>query len=298
MEKNNDLENLPVVSICCTTFNHASYIKDCLDGILMQETTFDFEVLIYDDASTDGTSEIIEAYQEKYPKKIFPICSKENNFSKGVRGMSFVYNIPRAKGKYLALCEGDDYWTAKDKLQRQVEFMEKNPDIVFTFHNFRRKEGDSLKNPFLYPPSFNKDVYVLKFKEAFNTQIQPLTMLFRKVISKPKELNVLNGDALLIALLLEKGKGAFLNFTGAVYRIHDGGIHAGKHKYTRISNSIASREKMLKYFDYPVKGELYLKLAHYYKRLAKLDFKRGHFFKGMNHLNWLLKYSFYYITRK
>ncbi|WP_339904248.1 glycosyltransferase [uncultured Cyclobacterium sp.] len=284
----------PLVSICCTTYNHASYIKDCLEGFLMQETSFTYEILIYDDASTDGTSAIIEDYRKRFPDLIFPVRPDENQYSKGVRGMNFNFNIPRAKGKYIALCEGDDYWTAADKLARQVQFMEENPNVIFTFHNFKKKYGEELASPFFYPSRFLEDSYILNFKESFSTQVQPLTMLFRNVVKNPEGIKVLNGDALLIALLLEKGKAAYLNFVGAHYRIHEGGIHGGQPKYNRVLNSVASRKKMIKYFDQPVKGMLYHRLALFYKQLAKLDYKDKKIIKCVFNLGRMYKYSIFY----
>lgn len=100
----------PLVSISCLTYNHAPYLRQCLDGFVMQITSFPIEILIYDDASGDGTQNIIEEYQKKYPDIIKPIYQTENQYSKGVK-VGFVYNYSRAKGEYIAFCEGDDYWT-------------------------------------------------------------------------------------------------------------------------------------------------------------------------------------------
>ena len=112
-----------MVSICCITYNHAPFIRQCLDGFIMQKTDFAFEVLIHDDASTDGTEEIIREYEARYPEIIKPLYEVENQWIKGRRG-SKVFNFPRAQGKYIALCEGDDYWTDPFKLQKQVDFGE------------------------------------------------------------------------------------------------------------------------------------------------------------------------------
>jgi glycosyltransferase involved in cell wall biosynthesis len=90
----------------------------------MQKTSFDVEILIHDDASLDNTVDIIKLYQQKYPDIIKPIYQTENQYSKGQRGISLKYNFPRAKGKYIAMCEGDDYWTDPLKLQKQVDFLE------------------------------------------------------------------------------------------------------------------------------------------------------------------------------
>lgn len=111
----------PLVSISCITYNHAPYIRECLDGFLMQKTAFAYEVLIHDDASTDGTEEIIREYEAKYPEKIKPLYEKENQWVKVRRG-SAVFNFPRVRGKYIALCEGDDYYAGPAKLNKQVGF--------------------------------------------------------------------------------------------------------------------------------------------------------------------------------
>lgn len=133
------------VSICSITYNHAPYIRECLDGFLMQECNFDFEVLIHDDASTDNTAEIIKEYQAKYPDIIKPIIQTENQWSKGVRTIQSTYNFSRAKGKYLALCEGDDYWTDPLKLQKQVDALEQHPNIDICTHPSYRLYGNDLK---------------------------------------------------------------------------------------------------------------------------------------------------------
>lgn len=124
----------PLVSISCITYNHAPYIRECLEGFLMQKTNFPFEILIHDDASTDGTADIIREYEAKYPELIKPIFREKNLYSQGVRGMNR-FNFERAQGKYIALCEGDDFWTDPNKLQIQFDFMESHPDYSMCFHN-------------------------------------------------------------------------------------------------------------------------------------------------------------------
>lgn len=98
------------VSIICITYNHENYIEDAIKGFLMQETSFSYEILIHDDASTDHTVQIIQKYVKQYPSLIRPIYQSENQYSKGINILS-EYIYPQAKGKYIALCEGDDYWT-------------------------------------------------------------------------------------------------------------------------------------------------------------------------------------------
>lgn len=123
-----------LVSVNCITYNHEDYIADAIEGFLMQKTDFEYEILIHDDASTDGTAEIIREYEKKYPDLIKPIYQTENQFSKGVSRISYTFNDTRVEGEYIALCEGDDYWTDPKKLQKQVDYMEEHPDCSMTFH--------------------------------------------------------------------------------------------------------------------------------------------------------------------
>src|SRR5690606_16372266 len=134
--KNTNQSELPLVSICCITFNHVNFIRDAIDGFLMQKTDFPFQILIHDDASTDGTEEIIREYESNHPDIIKPIYETENQYVKGRKG-SRTFNFPRAKGKYIAMCEGDDYWIDSLKLQKQVDFLEANPTFSGTFHETR-----------------------------------------------------------------------------------------------------------------------------------------------------------------
>ncbi len=118
-----------LVSICCLSYNHEAYIRECLIGFMMQKTSFQIEILIHDDASTDKTANIIKEYAAAYPEIIKPIYQKENQYSRR-KSVSATYQFPRALGKYIAFCEGDDYWTDPYKLQKQVDFLEKNTDYA------------------------------------------------------------------------------------------------------------------------------------------------------------------------
>lgn len=124
-----------LVSINCITYNHEKYIAEAIESFLMQKTNFGFEILIHDDASTDRTSDIIMEYEKRYPDIIKPIFQKENQLSLGIKGISYKYNHKRAIGKYIAMCEGDDCWADPYKLQKQVDYMEEDPDCTFCFHN-------------------------------------------------------------------------------------------------------------------------------------------------------------------
>lgn len=123
-----------MVSVFCTVYNHEKYIKDTLEGFVKQKTQFKYEVLINDDCSTDKSAQIIQSYAEKYPDIIKPIFQRENQYQQGINILK-KFLLPLAKGKYIAMCEGDDYWISNNKLQKQVEYMEENPKCTFCFTN-------------------------------------------------------------------------------------------------------------------------------------------------------------------
>ena len=137
--------NTTVVSIFCLAYNHEKYIRKALDGFVMQKTDFPFEVLIHDDASTDNTASIIREYAEKYPDIIKPIFQTENQYSKGVKIIA-KYFLPNVRSKYVAWCEGDDFWSDCNKLQKQVNFLESNPEYSCCYHRVlfnNLKTGDT-----------------------------------------------------------------------------------------------------------------------------------------------------------
>ncbi len=138
-----------MVSISCLTFNHEKYVRKTLDGFLMQKTNFKFEVLVHDDASTDNTASIIREYEEKYPDIIKPIYQTENQYSKRVK-ISWIYQYPRVNGKYIAFCEGDDYWTDEYKLQKQFDIMEANENLSICCHTVQcaNENGEITKAQF------------------------------------------------------------------------------------------------------------------------------------------------------
>lgn len=228
----------PVVSVIVVTYNHRDYIKQCLDGILMQQTTFPFEIILGEDESNDGTREICIDYANTYPDKIclFLRSRKDviyiNNRPTG--RFNFIENIKAAKGKYIAICEGDDYWTDPLKLQKQVDFLEANPSYGICFHNILQKsEFEHLKEVVI--PNVNENIdfsiedYVTSNKTAtcsmvFNSNyFSPIPEWFSKLPF---------GDLGIILTVMKHSnkKGRVLKDIMAVYRIHSGGIHGSFHK--------------------------------------------------------------------
>ncbi len=142
----------PLVSIHCVTYNHEKYIKEALDSFLMQKTNFVFEIVVGEDKSLDKTLDIVKEYQTKYPKIIKLITSESN-----VGMMENYLRVMRAcKGKYIAICDGDDYWTDENKLQMQIDLMKKNPECELSFHISSELYGNELKNKIGYHGDENR----------------------------------------------------------------------------------------------------------------------------------------------
>lgn len=173
-----------MLSVICNTYNHEKYIEKTLNGFIMQKTDFEFEVLIHDDASTDNTANIIREYEKKYPNIIKPIYQTENQYSKHVT-ITSTFQHPRIKGKYIAVCEGDDYWTDENKLQKQVDFLEKNPSYVACVHKYivvdENNQEQDVKTFGYYE---NEETYTLKDFETKELPSQFATIVYRNVFRK------------------------------------------------------------------------------------------------------------------
>lgn len=126
----------PLVSVCVITYNHYAYIEQCLEGILAQQTSFNVEILVHDDASTDGTVEVLRKYEKNYPDVIRVFYEKENQYQKGTYKCGYTQGllVPAARGEFIAACEGDDFWTNQNKLQLQVSYLLSHPDCVMACH--------------------------------------------------------------------------------------------------------------------------------------------------------------------
>ncbi len=141
-----------MVSVSCLVYNHEKYLRNCLDGVLAQKTNFRFEVLIHDDASTDGSAAIIREYEEKYPDIIRPIYQTQNQHSQRIN-IHFAHQYPRARGKYFCLCEGDDFWCDENKLQKQFDIMEAHPECSICVHRVRGVDESGTPNGKMFPPA-------------------------------------------------------------------------------------------------------------------------------------------------
>lgn len=153
-------ENI-MVSIVCNTFNQEDYIADAIESFLMQRTNFEYEILIHDDASTDSTANIIKKYEDKYPKLIKPIYQEKNQYSQNVN-IDSVFQYSRAKGKYIAYCEGDDYWTDSLKLQKQVELLELHPEIEICAHSAEVVDAETKEKLEMIAPADKDTLFTIE----------------------------------------------------------------------------------------------------------------------------------------
>ena len=165
------------VSVICVTFNQKRFIAQALDGFVMQKTDFSFQVLVGDDASTDGTTDVVIEYAKKYPDIIKPVLHSQNVGA--FKNSLSVYQA--AKTEYVALCDGDDYWTDPLKLQKQVDFLEAHPDYAICFHPVTVHWDDGSKPDSVFPSEkkrFNKSELVLNHLLKRNF-IQTNSVMFR-----------------------------------------------------------------------------------------------------------------------
>ena len=242
----------PLVSISCITYNHASFIRECLDSFLSQVTNFAYEVVIHDDASTDGTQEIILEYQQKYPDVFFPLLQKENQYSKGIRSMMAKFNFPRCRGKYIALCEGDDYWTDPLKLQKQVDALENNPQLVLTGHDalIVNQQGELVSKSKL-PKEKKRDCSSLELKKSFYVLTQSMCFRNLPILQNmpPESFASKMGDVFLISILGQFGGYKYMpEIKPTAYRIHENGIWGMKNEEQRVIMMKSAFIQLSKYY--------------------------------------------------
>ena len=243
--------NVPLVSVCSLAFQHASFIRQCMDGVLMQKTSFPIEYIVHDDASTDGTADIIREYEARYPEIIKAIYQTENQYSSKGSKILPEYLLPHARGKYIALCEGDDYWTDPLKLQKQVDFLEANPDYAICGGKYHYRyvgqdeildyDWKELKN---YPKG-----RTFTFDDFFDYySLLTLTVCFRREYINNLDKYEICIDDTMYCLLLDKGKGfCFPDYFG-VYQLHPGGVNAGKTRRQWLQFSVDYHKQLLPEF--------------------------------------------------
>ena len=210
-----------IVTIRCLVYNHEPYIRQCLEGFVMQKTNFPFEAIVHDDASTDGSASIIKEYAEKYPDIIRPIYETENQYSKHDGSLRRIMDS-HTRGKYMALCEGDDYWTDPLKLQKQVDFLEGHPEYTMCFHNACVLNETNYKFELVRIENRDYDIREL-FEEWLvpTASILAIKKVFDKYTSHP---DLLNGDIFIVLSAVSLGKVRGMKDVMSVYRLQDKGL--------------------------------------------------------------------------
>lgn len=245
------VDEKPILSVCILTYNHSKFIREALEGVFLQQTSFYFDVYIADDCSTDDTRSIIKEFKEKYPNQIHLVFQKENV---GVM-QNLTYLLSSPKSKYIAFFEGDDKWTDPLKLQIQVDFLENNSDFSLCFHKVEiiNELECYLAN---YPVP---DSTILNFKDIlFKHYIPTCSIVFvRKLLPKPLPKWFVDskiGDIPMELLLADKGKVKYFTKQMGAYRKHDSSltrnkehIKAGRRTYLHVYTSLNKHFKY-KYF--------------------------------------------------
>ncbi len=212
-----------MVSVLTTAYNHAEFLEQTLDSLLQQVTDFRFEIIVHDDASTDGTADIIQRYAQRYPEQIVPILQSENQYSKGNDVYDFM--APFIRGRYVAQCEGDDYWCDPNKLQRQVDFLERHEEYIACVHNTRREEYGKRRSEVLFPTDGDRDLSFSQLIQGGNACYHSSSLVMRSTFRLPEPFREITGfgDYCVNVALGLSGKIHYFDTVMSVYRFRTPG---------------------------------------------------------------------------
>ena len=272
------MDNNPVVSIICLTYNQEEFVRDCLDGFLAQKTDFPIEILIYDDASTDSTPEIIREYAEKRPDVFKPTFYTTNNYSQGLGFVGLYTGIKEARGKYVAYCEGDDYWTDPCKLQKQVAFLDANPQFAICAHETSIRDNSDSYRVFrdLHKDSFvplNKDTYTFEDALAGNLFHVSSMMYRNKGLCLPSWISRVSAcDMVLFKMLAREGDIYVIPDIMSVYRDHSDSLTNSSNEYSSAIRFYELSIKVLRllnrYWEREHQALIYPLVSRYYVECA------------------------------
>ena len=238
----------PLVSVAIITYNHEKYISQAIDGVLQQKTTFPIELIIGEDCSTDKTREICLSYQKKFPEIVTVLCPERNLGAHE----NFVVTFNRCQGKYTAICEGDDYWTDSLKLQKQVDFLEANPDFAICFHDVTVIYEDENRPPNLLHNGKLQDTTTFEDLAKENFIPTPScvfrTDLFKRFPDWYYQMSL--GDWILHLIVAQHGKIKYIDEPMGVYRIHGQGAWGNKPIQKRLFDLTKVLKNCREYF-YP-----------------------------------------------
>lgn len=210
-----------MVSVYLLTYNHKDYLEQAINSILSQKTSYKLEIIIHDDASTDGTSEIVRQYATLYPTIIIPVIQQVNQYRTGRILIDHVF--PKMKGKYIAYLEGDDYWSDEGKIQREVDYLENHSEYIAVAHNTERINVENGERDLLYSCFEERDISITDVLENGNNSFHLNSIVYRKDILNyyPAFMDIPRGffgDLSLRLLLISNGKIHYFPETMSVYR--------------------------------------------------------------------------------
>ncbi|MCE3259189.1 MAG: glycosyl transferase family 2 [Bacteroidetes bacterium] len=282
----------PLVDVIIVTYNHKNYIAQTLEGVLMQQTSFRVNIMVGDDCSTDGTVDILKKYETQFPEQL-DVIYQEKNLGPWHPERNIVLMFRKSKAKYIALLDGDDYWIDPLKLQKQVDFLEANPDFSLSFHNtmirHEYKSGVN-KESALFNKNLTQDVFELKdIADGWIAHTSSLVFTSRDLLPLPDWFSTsFTGDLLIILLLAGRGKIKYLNFTGSVYRLNDGGVGQKYHGRFLVEGKIKLYTQYNEYFGYkhahiinPIIGKYYFLLVPMNIRALEFGKAFSNFFRAL-----------------
>lgn len=256
----------PLVSVCVITYQQEEYIRETLDSILMQKTTFDIEIIIGEDFSKDKTREICLSYQQLYPDKI-KLLPREKNL--GIIA-NFLDTYANCSGKYVAMCEGDDYWTDDTKLQQQVDLLERRTDVSLVFHNVtvQYDYGNTESHDFL---NYEKEEYGFN-DVAGNWLISTPSVVFRNGIHFPEWFSKVSfADVVIFLLNAMKGKLYCIPRVMAVYRKNQGSITHTASIENNFNKLLRDYALMYDYLPWKYRFIIGRSRANLHKRLGRFQ---------------------------
>jgi glycosyltransferase involved in cell wall biosynthesis len=268
-------------SVSLITYNHAPFIAQAIESVLMQQTEFEFELLIGEDDSTDGTREIVKSYQAKHPDKIRLLLNDRKNVvyvnGKPTGQWNFVNNIRNTRGQYVALLDGDDYWTSPLKLQKQVAFLETNPDCALCFHNVRILDESDPGRLDLHHAGPMRGRYDLEDLLTGNF-MHTCSVVFRARLFDDFPAWIFKcamGDWPLHVLNAQHGRIGYLDEVMGVYRKHSGGVWSGQERLRILANTLQAAEHIGTCLTPDQRKHLDAGRAHWHREMIELYGSNG-----------------------
>jgi glycosyltransferase involved in cell wall biosynthesis len=272
-------------TVSITTYNHEKYIAQAIESVLMQETNFDYEILIGEDDSKDKTRTIVKDYKRRFPDKIKIFLNDRKNViyvnGKVTGRWNFVNNLKQAEGEYIALLDGDDFWTDPNKLQTQIDFMDKHPECAICFHNVTFLNEDGVHRPWNCHPSENKEIFTLEDLLSGNF-MHTCSVIFRKGLFEefPEWFyRCPMGDWPLHILNAQYGDIGYIDQIMGTYRVHGGGTCSSISRTELLNNTISAAEIIKHCLNQKHKKIIINSITHWHLEIVEVHIN-GNDFKG------------------